>query len=109
MFLQKYADALKLTDLIGVIEEDAIGLDFEMAEAALFEFASNLGFVGAVDPLNVQDELIELKWIIVDFAQLDLPGAIVPFAKASRIQRRQSQILKNLSRDAFILVYGVVI
>ena len=75
LFFQHGSDALELSDLFGIVEKDAIGADIEVIEAALAQFTAELRFVAAVEPLDMQNELVEIKKIVVELAQFNLPGA----------------------------------
>ena len=77
LLFQKGANPLQLADFVGVMEHDAVGMNFEVRLAALAEFTGKLGFIHAIDFLHVEDEFIQFEGIVVDLAQLYLPDADV--------------------------------
>jgi len=88
LLFENRADALQPADFFRVVEQDAVGMNFEMGNATLAQFAAELGFVGPIDFLDVQDELVQFERVVVDFAQFDLPGADVRRVVQQRAQVR---------------------
>jgi len=77
LFFEEQADALEPLDFVGGVEKDAIGLDLEAGQAAFAQFAAYLVFIGTIDFLDVEDDFVEFERIVVNFAELNLPGADV--------------------------------
>ena len=77
LFFEQDAYALEALHFVGGVEQDAIGIEFQMSEAAMAYFPANLGFVRAVDLLHVENDLVDFQGIVVGFSQLNLPGANV--------------------------------
>src|SRR5262249_47228301 len=75
LFFQHGSDALEFSNLLGVVEKDAVGADIEVVEAALAQFTAELRFVGAIELLDMQNEFVEIERVIVELSQLDLPRA----------------------------------
>src|SRR3981189_957950 len=75
LLFEQRADALQPPNLLRIMEQDPVGMNFEMVQAALAQLASELGFVRAVGFLDVQDEFVQFVRVVVNLAQLDLPGA----------------------------------
>src|SRR5438105_2421587 len=98
LFFQEGTDALEFSDFFGVMEQDAIGTDVEMIEAAFAQFTAKLRFVRTVKFLNVKNEFVEIERIIIEFAQFNLPRADFPDVVKHMFQ------LVEINQGAFDLI-----
>src|SRR4029077_14658975 len=77
LFLKFFSHSLELTHFGIGMKLDAVGMKLDPCEERALDFLRSRTLLSAIGQANVQNKLIDLHWIIIGLAQLDLPGAYV--------------------------------
>ena len=113
LFLEQASDALQFLDFVGVVENDPVGMDFQVRYATFVKFANQLAFLRAIKLLHVENELVQVVRIVVGLAQFHLPGAdvrgVVVTVAAPRGLPRIRGTIAGLTAPATVEMRGPIV
>ena len=71
--LELRPDSLERTDLLRGVKDNTIRVNFCFFRKSAIQLTLQLRLLRSIQAIHVQDQLVQLKRIIVDFANLELP------------------------------------